>query len=76
MADSGLMFRTPVTSSALTSVGYDPALCQLEIEFTSGWVYTYFNIPLSLYTGLMNALSKGKFFCRFIRGSGYWERVE
>jgi len=69
------MFRIPVTSSVLASVGYDPDNATLELEFQSGRVYTYFNIPLSLYQGLLNAESKGKFFCRFIRGEGYMERI-
>lgn len=33
------MVRTPVASSALASVGYDPSTQTLEVEFRSGRVY-------------------------------------
>jgi len=68
--------RTFVISSFIASVGYNPLNCQLELEFQSGSVYTYFNIPPTTYTALMNAESKGHYFCVHIRGEGYWERVE
>ncbi|MBK7181096.1 MAG: KTSC domain-containing protein [Chloroflexi bacterium] len=39
------MKRTAVSSSNLASVGYDPARQSLEIEFTTGRVYEYFDVP-------------------------------
>jgi hypothetical protein len=42
------MLRTPVSSSALRSVGYDPQTQTLEIEFNSAEVYQYFNVPLGV----------------------------
>jgi len=70
------MFRLPVISSVLASVGYDPDNATLELEFQSGWVYAYFNIPPATHKALMSSESKGHYFCRFIRGEGYMERVE
>ena len=61
------MNRTPVSSSNLSSVGYDPASKILEIEFHSGRVYQYFNVPESVYHGLMNASSKGGYFNQHIK---------
>ncbi len=47
--------RTPVHSSALRSVGNDQEQRVLEIEFTSGAVYQYFDVPPEVYRGLMAA---------------------
>jgi hypothetical protein len=65
------MERFPVESSNLASVGYDPESAVLEIEFKSGGIYEYSGVPQSVYDGLMNAASKGKYFYRYIKNSGY-----
>jgi hypothetical protein len=65
------MNRTPVSSSNLTSVGYDPEKMILEIEFKSGSIYQYFNVPESEHNGLMNAESHGKYFNANIKKGGY-----
>ena len=38
------MRRTPVNSSNLVSVGYDPRSLTLEVEFHGGSVYHYFDV--------------------------------
>ena len=63
--------RTPVRSSALRSVGYDQEQRVLEIEFTGGEVYRYFDVPAEVYHGLMAAESHGRYFNRHIRNAGY-----
>jgi len=40
-----MLNRTPVLSSQLRSIGYDTAEHVLEIEFVSGEVYQYLNVP-------------------------------
>ncbi len=66
------MNRTPVSSSNLASVGYAPNSLILEIEFNSGSVYQYFDVPEYVFHGLMQASSKGKFFHAHIRNNyGY-----
>lgn len=62
------MNRTPVISSHVASVGYDPSTMTLEVEFLSGRVYQYFDVPESLYQGLMSASSVGKFLNQNIKG--------
>lgn len=70
------MEREPVTSSNLASIGYDSEAEQLEIEFNSGGVYLYSYVPESVYDGLMQAKSHGKFFHAEIRNKDYpWEKV-
>ncbi|MBY5286883.1 KTSC domain-containing protein [Pseudomonas aeruginosa] len=56
------MERTPVTSSNISSIGYDADSQVLEIEFNSGAVYEYSGVPAGEHAGLMNADSKGTYF--------------
>jgi KTSC domain len=58
----------PVASSLLASVAYDADHCILQLEFHSGAVYRYFDVPLSIYQQLMAADSKGSYFNHSIRG--------
>jgi hypothetical protein len=55
------MNRTPVSSSNVASIGYDVNTLTLEVEFVSGSVYQYFDVPETLYQEFMRASSKGKF---------------
>jgi KTSC domain len=65
------MNRTPVTSSNLAAVGYDPSTQTLEIKFLSSGVYQYSGIPSSVYDGLMAASSHGSYFDQHIKKAGY-----
>ena len=65
------MQRTPVESSNLASVGYDPNSATLEVEFRKSGVYQYFGVPPEEYEGLMNAGSKGTYFDQRIKKAGY-----
>ena len=62
------MDRIPVASSNISSVGYDPTSSILEVEFNSGSIYQYLNVPQTEYEGLMNAGSKGRYLNRNIKG--------
>jgi len=61
------MDRTHVTSSAISSVGYDDRSAVLEVEFSSGAVYDYLNVPEKVYRALLKAPSKGSFVSRRVR---------
>jgi hypothetical protein len=61
------MTRQQVSSSDLRSVGYDPIQSVLEIEFNSGGIYQYFNVPENVYHGLMTASSHGRYFHAHIK---------
>ena len=62
------MDRTPVHSSNIRSVGYDPAWRTLEVEFHSGGLYHYSGVPETVYHGFMRAASKGTYFHDHIKG--------
>jgi hypothetical protein len=65
------MERVPVSSTQLTSVGYDPATLTLEIEFRKGGVYQYVGISAETHERLMTAESIGTFFNTVIREGGF-----
>ena len=67
------MRREPVESSNLATVGFSDGV--LEIEFRHGGVYQYFNVPVSVYEGLIAAESKGKYFHQFIREKYPYNRI-
>jgi len=54
--------RTPVRSSNIRSVGYDPETRILEVEFHTGGIYQYSGVPETIFQGLMRAVSKGSYF--------------
>jgi KTSC domain len=58
----------PVVSSLLASAAYDADHCILQLEFHSGAVYRYFDVPINTYRQLMAADSKGSYFNHSIRG--------
>jgi hypothetical protein len=62
------MERTPVSSSNISSIGYDPDSEVLEVEFTNGAVYSYSGVPPGEYEGFTNADSKGKYLHANIKG--------
>lgn len=61
------MLREPVSSSIIRSIGYDPNIQTLEVEFSNGGVYQYANVPIELHEALMSAGSHGSFFGTEIR---------
>lgn len=69
------MDRTPVASSNIASVGYEDSSQTLEIEFQSGAIYQYFDVPRVAFDGLIAAGSKGGFFHEQIRGVYRYARV-
>lgn len=69
------MNRTPVTSSNIKSVGYDPAKKILEVEFHDLSVYHYLNVPQSVYTDLMRASSHGSYLARYVKGVYSYQKI-
>lgn len=61
------MNMIPVSSSNLSSVGYENGV--LYIAFHSGGLYSYTGVPFTVYQDLMNAPSHGKYFREHIRNN-------
>lgn len=56
------MYRQNVVSSDIKSVGYDSETRVLEIEFNTGNIYNYYDVPPNVYIELLEASSKGSYF--------------
>ena len=56
-----------IESSHLTEARYNKESRELEIKFRNGYHYLYFEVPESVYKGLMESESKGSYFHRFIK---------
>ncbi len=56
------MERLTIDSSVINSVGYDPTRRVLELEFASGAIYEYLDVPEAEYQSLLKAPSPGAFF--------------
>lgn len=64
------MNRTPVSSSNVASIGYDPSTQTLEVQYHSG-LYQYFGVPASVHDLVMRAPSKGGALDEHVKKAGY-----
>jgi hypothetical protein len=69
------MDRIFVQSTNVTAIGYDEPSQTLEVEFNTGSVYQYYNVPQHLYDALMQASSKGQFINAYIKNAHSFSRV-
>ncbi|MFA4975760.1 MAG: KTSC domain-containing protein [Candidatus Paceibacterota bacterium] len=70
------MNRTQVNSSNIQSIGYDPQSAILEVEFTSGDIYQYFDIPAYLHQQFLNSSSHGQFLNDNIRYNYRYQKTK
>ena len=70
------MERQAVESTTMRSVGYDQTEQILELEFQSGAVYHYLEVPLIIYRELLEAESKGRYFNSKIRDTYEFVRAD
>jgi len=70
------MEREYVSSSMISSIGYDPTTSTLEIEFKNdGSVWQYHDYPENNYYDFRNSGSLGKYFHANIKGQYSESRV-
>ncbi len=69
------MQRQYVSSSNLSSIGYNALQMVLEIQFKDGAIYQYFDVPQGVYFGLVSAPSHGKYFHANIEHNYRYARV-
>lgn len=62
------MRLVPVESSMVLAVGYDKALREMEVVFSSGAVWRYQNVPHRVYRELLASDSKGSYMNACIIG--------
>lgn len=56
-----------VRSTAISAVGYDKTTQKMCITFKQGHTYDYCRVPESIYTALMSASSKGRYYDNYIK---------
>ena len=69
------MDRVSVVSSSIESVGYDEVSAVLEVEFKSGAIYRYLNVPAVVQRDLMSAPSVGAYFNKHVKARYAFEQV-
>lgn len=69
------MRRYRIDSTAIRAVGYDGSSRTLELEFPSGAVYDYLDVPPEEVLGLLESDSIGRYFDEHIRGPYPYQRV-
>lgn len=60
--------RVQLQSKAIASAGYDGQARVLEVEFTSGRIYRYTDVPSSVYEWLVRTPNKGAYLSRMVEG--------
>jgi hypothetical protein len=67
------MEKQNVESTVVRAAGYTYVL---EIEFQSGRVYQYFDVPPETYADFLESDSKGRYFNAHIRGKFPYREIE
>ena len=66
--------RVAVSSSNVQAIGYDNGT--LHVEFKSGAVHAYYDVPAEVFEALADAPSIGKHYAAYIRGQFRSEKLE
>lgn len=61
------MKRIEVSSSMMNAIGYKTASKVLCVEFNSGSVYIYKDVPPEVFIDLLNAESHGQYLNEYIK---------
>ena len=69
------MRRERVKSSVILAIGYDARHRELEVEFHSGRIYRYFDVPRRVYETLLSTDSVGKYFNETVKPNHRSARV-
>ena len=69
------MELTPVKSSTVAKVGYNPETSELLVEFSSGAQYRYEAVEPEVYSALLGAESVGKFLNSNIKEKYEFQKI-
>lgn len=61
------MLLVPVASTDIAAAGYDPQTFEMQIQFTTGTIYSYASVPQEVYDGFIYAPSKGSYVAQVLR---------
>lgn len=65
----------PVTSAALAAIGYDADARMLAVQFSSGHIFHYRDVPDTVWAELQRVPSKGQYYAREIKKQFKGEKV-
>ena len=65
----------PVSSSAISTISYNPVTFTLDIEFTDGTEYEYYNVEPGVFIALAQSSSVGRYFNYNVRDSYAYSQV-
>lgn len=63
-------------SSVINHFSYDAISKTLKINFVSGMIYLYKNVPEQVYNSMKTSVSKGKFFNSNIKDKYKFEKID
>lgn len=63
-------------SSVIESFHYNPESRTLRVNFLSGTIYDYYQVPEWIFVKMNSYKSKGTFLNRFIKGNFDYSRVD
>lgn len=70
------MNRTAITANGISQVGYEQGSQILEIEFASGNVFQFFNVPEKMFDQFMSSAHKEFYYERNIYERFPYKRIE
>lgn len=66
---------TDFSSSNVSRISYEESSSTLEIEFTNGSIYQYYDVGVNVWDDFKSAPSKGQFIHLKLRGLHRYARV-
>lgn len=69
MPDYAHLKRVPVQSRILKSIAYDEPLHVMEVEYQTGSIYRYYEIPVEVYKAMFSERSPGSFWNSFLKAN-------
>lgn len=66
----------PIVSSHISAIGYCDSSSVLQVDFSNGSRYRYFNVPTQIFTAFLTARSKGRYFNTFIKSDSAFNFVQ
>lgn len=69
-AEAASLDWTPVQSSNVAEIAYNPTFSRLFVKFNDGRRYAYDRVPEAVYWAFLEAASKGQFLYKKIRANG------
>lgn len=62
-------------SSTIARFGYDESSLVLRVEFNSGGIYDYFDVPSHVFEEMRSASSRGQYLAQRIKGTYRYARA-